>query len=195
MPKVTSRDIRTMRLDTTMGMLFSQVVMFFIIVSTASTLNAHGITQIQTADQAAQAIKPFAGNLTYLLFAAGIIGTGLLAVPVLAGSAAYAFAEAVGWRAGLNYRFSQAQAFYLVIVLSTIVGVAINFIGIKPFQMLYYTAILNGIVAPPLMVMLMLVSNNRKVMGEHINSKLSNLMGWGITAVMAACAVALIVSF
>jgi NRAMP (natural resistance-associated macrophage protein)-like metal ion transporter len=191
-PKVSKYDIRSMRLDTVIGMLFSNLVMFFIIVTTASTLGAHGITNIGTADQAAQALRPLAGNFAFLLFAAGIIGTGLLAVPVLAGSASYAVGEAFNWKVGLNKRFNQAPAFYGVIILATIVGLAVNFTPIKPFQLLYYTAVFNGLAAPPLMVLLMLISNNKKIMGEHTNSWFSNSMGWGITVVMGVAGLTLL---
>lgn len=193
-PKVTNLDIREMRWDTTIGMLFSNVIMFFIIVASASTLGAHGITNIATADQAAQALRPLAGNFAYLLFAVGVIGTGLLAVPVLAGSASYALSEAVGWKAGLNYKFKQAHAFYLVIILSMAAGVLINFIGIAPFNMLYYTAILNGLIAPPLMVMLMRIANNKKILGEHTNGWFANTAGWFIAVIMGVSAIALIVT-
>ena len=192
MPKITKFDIRTMRIDTIVGMVLSNVVMFFIIVTTASTLGAHGITTIATADQAAQALKPLAGNLTSLLFTIGVIGTGMLAVPVLAGSASYALAEALGWKAGLHYKFRQAHAFYIVIAISTLIGILINFTPIKPFQMLYYTAILNGIVAPPLMILIMLIGNSRKIMGEHTNPRFSNWLGWIIAIIMSFAALALL---
>jgi len=194
-PRVTSVDIREMRLDTVIGMFFSNLVMFFIIVTTASTLGVHGITSIQTANQAAEALRPLAGNLTYFLFALGIVGTGLLAVPVLAGSASYALSEAVGWKAGLGYKFSQAKAFYIVIAISVILGGLINFSGIQPFQMLYYTAILNGLVAPPLLVLLLLTGNNKKIMGEHTNGLWINVVGWIITIIMSVTAIFLIRSF
>jgi len=194
-PRITKTDLREMRLDNLTGMFFSNLVMFFIIVTAASTLGVSGITNIQTADQAAEALRPLAGDFTYFLFALGIIGTGLLAVPVLAGSAAYALSEAFGWRAGLHYKFKQAKAFYLIIGISTAIGLLVNFSGIQPFQLLYYTAILNGIVAPPLMIMLLLVGSNKKVMGEHTNSAFSNVAGWIITLVMLIAAVALLVTF
>lgn len=193
-PKVTKGDIKEMRVDTIIGMLLSNTVMFFIILTTASTLGAGGMGHIETADQAAQALRPLAGDFAYLLFATGIIGTGLLAVPVLAGSASYALAEAVGWKAGLDYKFGQAKAFYIVIALATVAGLCINLIGIQPFQLLYYTAILNGIIAPPLMIMLMRISNNKKIMGARTNGKFSNIMGWLITGIMSAGAIALLVS-
>jgi len=191
-PHITSRDIRDMRLDTIVGMLFSNLVMWFIIVTTASTLFVHGITNIETADQAAQVLRPLAGDFAYILFAAGIIGTGLLAVPILAGSAAYALGEALNWQVGLNKKYNQAQGFYLIIAVSTIVGLLVNFSSIKPFTMLYYTAILNGIAAPPLMALILLIGNNKKIMREHTNSWFSNIFGWIITGVMGIAAIALI---
>jgi len=173
-------------------MFFSNLVMFFIIVTTASTLGAAGIRNIETADQAALALKPLAGDFAFLLFALGIIGTGLLAVPILAGSASYAISEAFGWREGLYRKFTQAHGFYAVIAIATLVGLFINFTSIKPFQMLYYTAIFNGICAPPLLILIMLIGNNKKIMGEHTNSNFSNIIGWTITAVMTIASVALL---
>jgi len=193
-PRITKGDLRAMRLDTLTGMVFSNLIMFFIVITAASTLGAHGIQNIQTADQAAEALRPIAGQLTYLLFAAGIIGTGLLAVPVLAGSASYALSETFGWKAGLSRSFKEARKFYLVIAVSCIVGVLINFSPIKPFQLLYYTAIINGIAAPPLMVMLILVGSNGKIMGSATNSKITNWLAGIITAVMAVAAIALVLS-
>ena len=193
-PKITNRDIRGMRIDTLVGMFFSNLIMFFIIATTASTLHANGIQNIETAPQAAEALRPLAGNLAYLLFAAGIIGTGLLAVPVLAGSASYALSEAFGWREGLYRRFTQAHGFYGIITIATLFGLMINFTGVPTFKMLYYTAILNGICAPPLMILIMRISNNQKIMGSNVNTRLSNVLGWTITAVMGLSAVVLLVS-
>lgn len=193
-PRINYRDIRRMRVDTFIGMLFSNLVMFFIIVTTASTLGVHGLTTITTADQAAAALRPLAGDFAFLLFAAGIIGTGLLAVPILAGSASYALAETFNWKAGLGKKFNQAKAFYVIIIISTLVGVLINFTPIQPFQMLYYTAILNGICAPPLLILIMLISRNKKIMGQYTNSRLSNIMGWIIAVVMSLAAIALIIT-
>jgi NRAMP (natural resistance-associated macrophage protein)-like metal ion transporter len=192
MPRITPADLRAMRIDNLIGMLFSNVVMFFIIVTAASTLGVNGITDIQTATQAAEALRPLAGDLTYILFAIGIIGTGLLAVPVLAGSASYALSEAFGWKAGLHYKFRQAHAFYITIVVSIVLGAVVNFVGIPPFRMLYYTAVLNGLVAPPLLVILLLVSNNKKVMGKNTNGRWSNALGWTITGLMGVAGIALL---
>ncbi len=191
-PKVRRGDIRGMRFDTTLGMFFSNLITFFIIVVTASTLHFHNITNIQTADQAASALKPFAGEFAFLLFALGVVGTGLLAVPILAGSASYAIAETFKWKVGLGKKFTKAPAFYAVLGAATLIGLFVNFASIKPFQMLYYTAVLNGIVASPLLILIMLIGNNKKIMGQHTNSFASNLLGWIITIVMTGAALALV---
>jgi len=193
-PDVKDVDIRHMGVDTNIGMLLSNLVMFFIIVTTASTLKTHGITHIDTATQAAQALRPLAGNFAYLLFAIGILGTGLLAIPILAGSAAYAISEVFNWKEGLNKRFKRAPGFYGVIIAATLIGIIINFLPIKPFAMLYYTAIINGIAAPPLMVLVMLTANNKKIMGKYSNSVFSNIMGWIITIIMSIASIALLIS-
>lgn len=190
-PRVTNKDIRKMRLDTTVGMLFSNLVMWFIIVTTASTLNLNQITNIQTADQAALALKPLAGDFAFILFTLGILGTGFLAVPILAGSASYAISEAFGWKEGLYRRFNQAHGFYGIIILATLIGLLVNFTSIKPFQMLYYTAIFNGICAPPLLFLIMLIGNNKKIMGEHTNSTIPNILGFTITLVMTLASIGL----
>jgi NRAMP (natural resistance-associated macrophage protein)-like metal ion transporter len=191
-PKINVRDIRKMRLDTVVGMLFSNIVTFFILVTAATTLGAHGIKNVETADQAAQALRPIAGDFTFLLFAIGIIGTGLLAVPVLAGSASYAIAEAFNWKAGLYRKFTQAHGFYGIITIATLVGLMINFIHIPAFKLLYYTAILNGVVAPPLIIIILMISNNTKIMGSRVNNKYTNLLGILIAVVMSAAAVYLL---
>ncbi|MBI2662126.1 divalent metal cation transporter [Candidatus Woesearchaeota archaeon] len=193
-PKFKFQDLKDLRLDTLLGMFFSNLVMFFIILATASTLGAYGITNIQTADQAAQALHPLAGNFTYFLFAIGIIGVGLLAVPVLAGSASYALSETFGFKEGLYRKFSKAHGFYGIIILATIIGLVINFISIPPFKMLYYTAIINGLCAPPLMIIILFISNNKKIMGNYTNRRLSNLLGIIITGIMSLSALALIIS-
>jgi len=194
-PRIRNKDIREMRLDTVIGMFFSNLVMFFIIVMTASTLHTRNILSIGTASQAAEALRPFAGNLTFILFAAGIIGTGLLSVPILAGSASYAISEAAGWKAGLSLKFKKAHGFYGIITIATLVGILINFTPVSPFQMLYYTAVLNGICAPILLILIMLIGNSKKIMGEHTNSSFSNIMGWSITVIMSVASIALLLSF
>lgn len=190
-PKITFRDIRRMRWDTVFGMFFSNLITFFIIATAAGTLGIHGITDIQTAADAAAALKPLAGNFAYLLFTIGIIGTGLLAVPVLAGSASYAISEAVNWKEGLYLKFKQAHGFYGIITLATLIGLVVNFLGIPPFKMLYYTAVVNGAIAPILMIVILRIANNKKVMGENTNSSFSNILGWIITLVMGAAALGL----
>ena len=193
-PRIKFRDIAGMRIDTAVGMVFSNIISFFIVVTAAATLHAQGITNIETAEQAANALRPLAGDLTFLLFALGIIGTGFLAIPVLAGSSAYAFSDAVGWKAGLFRKFKQAHGFYGVIIFATLIGLIINFTPIKPFTMLYYAAVLNGIIAPPLMVIIMLISNNSRIMGGYKNSRTSNVLGWTITAIMSLASIFLLIS-
>lgn len=193
-PKITKIDIREMRTDTIIGMFFSQLVMFFIILTTASTLGAHGITNINTATDAAQALRPFAGDFAFILFALGVLGTGLLAVPVLSGSASYAISEAFGWQEGLSRKLKQARGFYAVIIVATLLGLLVNFSGVPPFKMLYYTAVLNGLIAPPLMVLILLISSNPRIMGKYTNNKFSNWMGIIITLLMSIAALALIIT-
>lgn len=192
-PIVTKVDIKNMRIDTATGMFFSNLVMFFIIVTTASTLGANGITDIQSASDAALALRPLAGDFAFILFALGIVGTGMLAVPILAGSASYAVAEAFGWKGGLYRKLHEAKAFYGVIILATLIGLCVNFFPIPPFKLLYYTAVVNGLCAPPLLIMILLISNNKKIMGMHTNGWLSNSLGILITVVMIAAGIALFV--
>ena len=177
--------------DVAIGMFFSNVVMYFIILATASTLFEGGKTNIESAIQAAQALRPVAGNLASLLWAPGLIGAGVLCVPILTGSAAYAVAEAMGWRHGLDERPRRAKLFYGIISLSTLVGMLINFVGINPMTALFWTAVINGFLAPPILVVVMLIANNKSVLGEHVNGPVSNAIGWATTAVMSAAAIAL----
>ncbi|MFA5132096.1 MAG: divalent metal cation transporter [Candidatus Paceibacterota bacterium] len=184
-PKIQSEDLQQMRTDTATGMLISNVVTFFIIITTASTLGAHGLTTVTSAAQVAESLRPFAGDFASLLFTLGIVGTGLLAVPVLAGSAAYAISEMFGWKEGLGKKFSQAKAFYAVIIISTLVGLLVNISSISPMVMLYYAAILNGLLAPPLMILILLIGNNKKILGDKVNGRLGNILGIIITTVMS----------
>lgn len=186
--------IRRMRVDVWSGMLLSNVTMFFIIAACAAVLFTHGITTITTAAQAAEALRPFAGNATYILFAAGIIGTGLLAIPVLAASSSYAISEALGWREGLYRDFKHARAFYGVIVLAMLIGMSLNFIGLDPIKALIYAAVANGIVAPLVLCLIVLISSNRKIMGQWSNSVHTSVIGWATTLMMAAAGIAAIVS-
>ena len=192
-PQVHKSDIRNLRVDTATGMFLSNLVMFFIIATTASTLHVNGITNITSAAQAASALKPLAGDFAFLLFALGIVGTGLLSVPILAGSVAYATSETFGWKEGLYRKFGRAKPFYLVIVLATLAGMLINISPINPFTLLYYTAVLNGICAPILLFVLMRIGNNEKVMGKYVNSKKTNIVGWSITGIMSMCGILLVI--
>jgi len=191
---VSDTELRWMRTDVTAGMLLSNLIMWFIIVTAASTLFRGGIHQIDTADKAAEALKPLAGPFASLAFAAGIVGTGLLAVPILAGSAAYAVAETLRLPEGLSLTLPQAPAFYGVLALATLVGGAMNLIGINPVLALYYTAVINGLVAPPLLLMLMFITNNPRIMHRRVNGRFSNTLGWLTTLAMTGAAVALLVS-
>lgn len=191
-PKVGNREVINMQWDTGLGMFFSNLVMFFIILTTAATLNQHHIHQIETATQAAEALRPLAGNWAFLLFSIGIISTGLLGVPVLAGSCAYAVSEAWNWKSGLYKKFDEATGFYSIIIVAMIVGMMINISGIPPFKLLYYTAILNGLCAPPLMIVILFISTNKKIMRRHVNQPLTTWSGILITGVMSVCALLLL---
>ena len=187
-------DLRMMRADVIVGSFFSNIVFWFIVLTTASTLNHQGITNIDSAPKAAEALRPLAGDFAYILFAGGIIGTGLLAVPVLAGSAAYAVSETFKFREGLSLKPREAPTFYILIALSTGIGAGINLIGINPILALYYAAVLNGLVAPLLLLMIILISSNRKIMQDNTNVSLSNVLGWIATVAMGIAAVALLIS-
>ena len=192
-PKITKKNITNMNMDTVLGMVFSQTIMFCIIITTAATLHANGIDKIGTAAQAAEALRPIAGDFAYLLFAIGIIGTGLLAVPVLAGASAYALSETTGLKAGLSKKTKRAPGFYGIIVASTFIGMLISWWGIDPIKALYYAAALNGLMAPPLMVLIILIANNKKIMGNYVNNKIANIGGWIIVTVMSIAGILLIV--
>jgi NRAMP (natural resistance-associated macrophage protein)-like metal ion transporter len=189
-PTLHQKIIR-MRTDVNTGMILANVVFFFIVLTTAQVLFKHGITDIESAEQAALALKPLAGEYAYLLFAGGIIGTGLLAIPVLAGSGAYALAEIMEWQEGLELEFSQAKGFYLVIAFSIIVGLSLNFFHINPITALYYSAYLNGIISLPLLFVIMVVGNDPEIMGEETHPVYVKLFGWMAIIFMA---VAVIVS-
>jgi NRAMP (natural resistance-associated macrophage protein)-like metal ion transporter len=184
--------VRRMRIDVWSGMFLSNMVMFFIIAACGAVLFPNGITNIETASQAADALRPFAGDATYTLFAIGIIGTGLLSIPVLAGSASYAVAETFKWRGGLNQRLNQAYAFYGVLIISMLVGLCLNFIGLNPIKALIYSAIANGIVAPLILALIVLISSNKKIMGHWANKRSTTAIGWLTTAIMAIAGIAAI---
>jgi NRAMP (natural resistance-associated macrophage protein)-like metal ion transporter len=183
-PSRAGPELKRIRTDTLIGMGFSHLVALFIVIATAATLHANGVREIDSAAQAAEALRPIAGDLAFALFAVGIIGTGLLAVPILAGSAAYAVSETFGWTEGLDRQPREAKAFYGVIAVATAGGIALNFIGIDPMKALYWAAVVNGLLAPPLMVVTMLIARNRAVMGELAISGWLEAGGWLSTAVM-----------
>ena len=185
--------LRFALIDTIVGMTFSEIVAYFIILATGATLFVAGKTEINSATDAAQALRPLAGDASALLLAVGLIGAGVLAVPVLTGSAAYGVSEAFGWRSGLDRKPTWAPQFYAVIIAATIVGIGINFVGINPITALVLSAVLNGIIAAPLLVLVMFISNNRRAMGEQTNGRLLNVLGWVTTIIMGIAALALIV--
>jgi NRAMP (natural resistance-associated macrophage protein)-like metal ion transporter len=187
-------DLRRMRIDTWLGMAFSNVIMFFIIATCAATLGAHGVKNIETADQAASALRPLAGDVAYFLFALGIIGTGMLAVPVLAGSVSYAISESFRWKTGLYRKFRKAYAFYGIITAAMAVGLAMNFVGIDPIKALIYSALANGLVAPVVLVLIVLLSSNRKVMGKRVNHPVATGIGWLTIGLMTLAGFAVLLS-
>ncbi|HSX45771.1 MAG TPA: Nramp family divalent metal transporter [Candidatus Saccharimonadia bacterium] len=187
-------DVRSMRIDVWSGMLLSNIVMFFIIATCGALLFTHGITNIDSAAQAAEALRPFAGSQTNLLFAIGIIGTGLLTIPVLAGSTSYAVAESLKWTEGLYHELRKAHAFYGIIIISMLVGLGLNFIGLNPIKALIYSAVANGIVAPVVLVPIVLISSNKKIMGEWVNHKFVTAVGWFVVVLMAMAGIAAIVT-
>jgi NRAMP (natural resistance-associated macrophage protein)-like metal ion transporter len=178
--------------DVGLGMFFSNVVMYFIILASAATLHRAGHTEIQSAAEAAEALRPLAGNAATVLMALGLIGTGVLAVPILTASGAYAICEAFRWKCSLNAKPGRAKEFYVIITASTLLGLLMNFVGINPVSALFWTAVINGFLAPPLLVIIMLIANNRAIMGQRVNGLPINLLGWATTLAMFAAAVGLI---
>lgn len=189
---VDKRILGDMKTDVNTGMLFSNIVMFFIILTTGSVLFPAGVTQIDTVDQAAEALEPLAGKFATVIFTMGVLGTGLLAIPVLAGSQSYMLAETMGWSAGLDKKFAQAKPFYISIIVSLIVGLSLDFLGVSPIKALLYTAIAYGLTAPVMIAMIMHIGNNKKIMKEFTNSKFSNILGALTLILMTAAAVAMI---
>ena len=186
---VTKHELKHVRDDVNLGMLFSNVVMYAIIATTASTLFRFGIHEIQTADQAAKALEPVAGQASSLLFTLGIVGTGLLAIPVLAGSAAYVVAETFNWKGSLNEPYRKAKPFYAVIAASIVVGFLMNFIGINPFQALFYTAVIYGLISPVIILVILFIANNKKIMGNFTNSLATNVLGIATFVIMSLAAI------
>ena len=189
---VNKKIINEINKDVDLGMIFSGLVMFFIILTTGTVLFQGGIHKIDTVEQAAMALKPLAGNLAYLLFAVGVIGTGLIAIPVLCGSLSYIFAETFGWEQGLDKKFHEAKAFYVIIGISLLLGLCLNYIGISPIDALIYTAILYGLTAPVLIAIILHISNNKKIMGKHVNGRWSNILGFTALLIMTLSAGTLI---
>ena len=189
---VNKKIIREINQDVDFGMTVSGFVMYFIILTTGTVLYNGGIHQIDTVEQAAMALKPIAGDLAYLLFAIGVIGTGLIAIPVLSGSISYIFSETFGWEQGLDKEFHEAKGFYVIIAISLLLGLSMNYIGISPIQSLIYTAILYGLTAPVLIAIILHISNNKKIMGTNVNGKLANFLGFSALVIMSVAAITLI---
>ena len=192
-PEQADHELNRIGWETWIGMAISNTIAFFIILTTAVTLHAAGKTDIQTAEQAAEALKPIAGNAAFLLFSLGLIGTGLLAIPVLAGSVAYAVAEARGWRTGLERPLAEARPFYIVIAIAIVVGIAVDFSPLDPIKALVWSAVVNGVIVVPIMAAMMIVVSQRKIMGQFVASRWQWMLGWMATAVMAAAAIAMFV--
>jgi NRAMP (natural resistance-associated macrophage protein)-like metal ion transporter len=188
-------ELDRIKIDTTVGMIFSNAIAFFIILTTAAVLNSHGVTNINSATQAAEALRPLAGDFTFLLFALGIIGTGMLAIPVLAGSAAYGVSEAFGWHATLEAKAPDAVGFYAIIAAATVIGFGLGFTGIDPIHMLIWSAVLNGVVAVPIMAMMMVIVANSGLMGRFKAKSWLIILGWIGTAIMAVAVIAMFGSF
>jgi NRAMP (natural resistance-associated macrophage protein)-like metal ion transporter len=189
---VNKKIISEMKQDVDFGMTFSGLVMYFIILTTGTVLYNGGVHQIDTVEQAALALKPLTGNLAYLLFAIGVIGTGLLAIPVLSGSLSYIITETFGWEHGLDKKFHEAKAFYVVIAISLVLGLSLNYVGISPIKALIYTAILYGMTAPVLIAIILHISNNKSVMGEYTNSLKANIFGFAALLIMTLASLALL---
>jgi NRAMP (natural resistance-associated macrophage protein)-like metal ion transporter len=200
-PKIVKKEIKLMRTDVAIGMAFSQLIMWAIIATTAVSLHTRGITDIQSADQVAKALEPLvktfpaAGEISKAIFALGIIGTGLLAIPVLAGSCGYALSDMFGWKQGLGKTFKQAKGFYVVISASTLIGLWINFTNIDPIKTLVYTAVINGVIAVPILFAVMKIANDKKVLGDKTNSRLSNVIGWLTFVIMGISVVIMFVTW
>ena len=200
-PIITKSFLRDLRIDNALGMLFSEIITWSIIATTASVLNSHGVTNISTASEAAKALEPLvstfpnAGFLAKTIFATGVLGVGLMAVPVLAGSASYALSEALSWKEGLNLKFKQGHGFYGIIIIATLIGLGINFVGIDPLRALVFTAVFNGIAAVPLIFVIAKIAGNPKIMGEHKSGNISKVLVWATFIAMLFSALAILITF
>jgi NRAMP (natural resistance-associated macrophage protein)-like metal ion transporter len=190
----TAGELRSARADTIVGMFFSNLIMYFIILTTAATLHAHGRTDITTAREAAEALRPLAGNGAYLLFTLGLIGTGMLGVPVLVGSCAYTVAEGAIWRGSMTDKPNSARKFYAVMAVAMTLGLVLNYLGFNAVKMLFWSAVINGLLAPPLILLVILLTSSHKVMGKRVNSPLLRYIGWATFGVMTAAAVGMIIT-
>jgi NRAMP (natural resistance-associated macrophage protein)-like metal ion transporter len=190
----TDDELRRLRVDVVTGMFASNFIMYFIILTTAATLHAHGIVKIETAKQAAESLRPLAGNAAYLLFTLGLVGTGMLGVPVLAGSCAYAVSEAAAWRGSLERKPRGAKKFYGVLAAAMAIGVAIDYAGLDAVKMLFWSAVINGVLAPPLILLILLLTSDRLVMGDRVNSPLEQTLGWITFAIMTTAAAGLLLA-
>ena len=194
-PEQARTALKRIKIDTYVGMGFSNLVAFFIMLTTAVTLHQHGITNIQTSAQAAEALRPLAGDFAFAIFSAGIIGTGLLAVPILAGSAAYAVAETCNWPIGLGRTLPRAKGFYAILTIATLLGMALNFTAIDPIQALFWSAVINGVIAVPIMAVMMLMAVREDIMGQFVITRRIRILGWLATAIMALAVLAMAVTW
>jgi NRAMP (natural resistance-associated macrophage protein)-like metal ion transporter len=200
-PRVSKKEVKLMKTDVAIGMFFSQLIMWSIIVTTAGSLHNQGITDVESSEQAAKSLEPavksfpYSGQIAKIIFALGIVGTGLLAVPILAGSSAYALSDAFGWKQGLSKKFKQAKAFYLVIAVSTIIGLWINFSNIDPIKALVYTAVINGVTAIPILFIIMKIANDKNILGKRVNGRVKNTIGWTTVVIMAVSVIIMFVTF
>jgi Mn2+/Fe2+ NRAMP family transporter len=187
--------LQRIKIDTYVGMGFSNLIAFFIMLTAAVTLHLHGVTDIENSAQAAEALRPLAGEFAFVLFSSGIVGTGLLAVPILAGSAAYAVAEAFRWRIGLGLQLLKARGFYMILTIATLLGVALNFTPIDPIKALFWSAVINGVSAVPIMAVIMLMAVRPDVMGQFVIKRRLRVLGWLATGVMALAVLAMMATW
>jgi len=200
-PKVSKKEIKSMRIDTAVGVGFAHLITGAIIITTAGSLHNNGITDIQSAEQAAKSLEPLvksfpnSGEISKSIFAIGIVGTGLLSIPVLAGSTAYAFSDIFKWKQGLSKKFGQAKAFYLIIILSGIIGLLINFVGINPIKALVYASVINGVVSVPILFVIMKIANDKEILNGNTNGRITNIIGWLTFIIMSIATIIMFITF